>query len=85
MASIFAIFLFFFFLVWISRRVQRTATKGTVPPKSRNVWPLIGHLFLLGGPQPPHITFGNMADKYGPIFTKECLPPMTKPLPTVQL
>ena len=69
MASIFTIFLFFFFLLWISRRVQRIATKKTNPPKVGGAWPLIGHLHLLGGSQPSHITFGNMADKYGPIFT----------------
>jgi hypothetical protein len=69
MASIFALFLFIFFLLWISRRVQRTATKRTNPPEAGGAWPLIGHLHLLGGSQPPHITFGNMADKYGPIFT----------------
>ncbi|MED6218272.1 hypothetical protein PIB30_025193 [Stylosanthes scabra] len=39
------------------------------PPEAAGAWPLIGHLHLLGGPQPPHVTLGNMADKYGPIFT----------------
>lgn len=32
-------------------------------------WPIIGHLPLLRGTQPPHITLGAMADKYGLIFT----------------
>ncbi|XP_050267317.1 cytochrome P450 CYP82D47-like [Quercus robur] len=69
MASIFALFLFIFFLLWISRRVQRTASKKTVPPGAGGAWPLIGHLRLLRELQPPHITLGKMADKYGPIFT----------------
>ncbi|KAK8664092.1 hypothetical protein V6N13_083895 [Hibiscus sabdariffa] len=32
-------------------------------------WSMVGHLRLLGGPQPPHITLANMADKYGAIFS----------------
>ncbi|PPR90381.1 hypothetical protein GOBAR_AA30305 [Gossypium barbadense] len=32
-------------------------------------WPIIGHLYLSGGSQPPHISLGNLADKYGGIFT----------------
>ncbi|KAJ6320789.1 hypothetical protein OIU78_016060 [Salix suchowensis] len=39
------------------------------PPEAAGAWPLIGHLNLLRGSQPPHITLGNLADKYGPIFT----------------
>jgi hypothetical protein len=72
MASVFALFLFLFFLLWILiRRVQGTASvsKRKVPPEAGGAWPLIGHVHLLGGSQPPHITLGNMADKYGPIFT----------------
>uniref|UniRef100_A0A7N2MRE3 Cytochrome P450 n=1 Tax=Quercus lobata TaxID=97700 RepID=A0A7N2MRE3_QUELO len=70
-ASIFAFFLFLFFLSysWISRRVQKSDNRRKVPPEASSAWPLIGHLHLLGGSQPPHITLGNMADKYGPIFT----------------
>ena len=70
-ASIFAFFLFLFFLsyLWISRRVQKSDSRRKVPPEATSAWPLIGHLHLLGGSQPPHITLGNMADKYGPIFT----------------
>ncbi|GMY28549.1 cytochrome P450 CYP82D47-like [Fagus crenata] len=72
MASVFTLFLFLFFLLWILiRRVQGTASvsKRKVPPEAGGAWPLIGHVHLLGGSQPPHITLGNMADKYGPIFT----------------
>ncbi|XWS21116.1 hypothetical protein CRYUN_Cryun30bG0027800 [Craigia yunnanensis] len=38
-------------------------------PEAGDAWPVIGHLHLLGGPQPPHISLANMADKYGTIFT----------------
>lgn len=37
-------------------------------PEAGGAWPVIGHLRLLGGPKPPHITLADMADKYGPIF-----------------
>ncbi|XP_050241971.1 cytochrome P450 CYP82D47-like [Quercus robur] len=69
MASVFIIFKFVFFLLWISRIFQRAASKKRVPPKAGGARPLIGHLHLLGGSEPPHITLGKMADKYGPIFT----------------
>ena len=39
------------------------------PPEASGVWPIIGHLPLLGGSRPAHITLGEMADKHGPIFT----------------
>ncbi|GLT47059.1 hypothetical protein SLA2020_207810 [Shorea laevis] len=40
-----------------------------MPPQARSSWPIIGHLHLLAGPKPPHKIFGEMADKYGPLFT----------------
>ncbi|KAG8492050.1 hypothetical protein CXB51_015634 [Gossypium anomalum] len=58
--------LFLFSFLWISRR--NTNSKKTVP-EAGGAWPIIGHLRLLGGPQPPQITLGNMADKYGRMFT----------------
>ncbi|CAK7347636.1 unnamed protein product [Dovyalis caffra] len=48
--------------------MSRTSKKKTAP-KAGGAWPFIGHLHLLGGPQPAHIVLGNMADKYGPVFT----------------
>nr|XP_023900500.1 protopine 6-monooxygenase-like [Quercus suber] len=70
-ANIFTFFLFLFFLSYlcISRSVQKSDSRRKVPPEASSAWPLIGHLHLLGGSQPPHITLGIMADKYGPIFT----------------
>ncbi|CAK7347635.1 unnamed protein product [Dovyalis caffra] len=55
-------FIYSFF--WISRKANKKA-----PPKAAGAWPLIGHLHILGGSQPPHITLGKLADRYGPIFT----------------
>ncbi|XP_028802957.1 cytochrome P450 CYP82D47-like [Neltuma alba] len=53
-----------------SRSHRRNKTTGREPPpEAGGAWPVIGHLHLLGGPEPPHITLGKMADKYGPIFT----------------
>ncbi|XP_062159506.1 cytochrome P450 CYP82D47-like isoform X2 [Alnus glutinosa] len=69
MATILAFFLFLFFLLWILRRAQITARKTTLPPEAGGAWPIIGHLHQLGGTKPTHITLGNMADKYGSIFT----------------
>ncbi|KAG4140331.1 hypothetical protein ERO13_D06G011632v2 [Gossypium hirsutum] len=58
--------LFLFSFLWISRR--NTNSKKTAP-EAGGAWPIIGHLRLLGGPQPPHISLANMADKYGKMFT----------------
>lgn len=45
-------------------------TRPKIAPLASGGWPLIGHLHLLGGSnQPPYITLGDLADKYGPIFT----------------
>ncbi|XP_040952336.1 cytochrome P450 82A3-like [Gossypium hirsutum] len=58
--------LFLFSFLWISRR--NTNSKKTAP-EAGGAWPIIGHLRLLGGSQPPHISLANMADKYGGIFS----------------
>ena len=56
--------MFIFFLIWISRRVKRTATKQrSVLPEAGGAWPLVGHLHQLGRSQPAHIALGNMAEK----------------------
>ncbi|XP_020236835.1 cytochrome P450 CYP82D47 [Cajanus cajan] len=66
--TIFGLLLFLFVLSSISRKRNAAATKKA-PPEASGAWPLIGHLHLLGGSKPPHVTLGDMADKYGPIFT----------------
>ncbi|XP_051124377.1 cytochrome P450 CYP82D47-like [Andrographis paniculata] len=38
-------------------------------PEAGGGWPLFGHLFMLSGPDPLHISLSNMADKHGPLFT----------------
>ncbi|KAJ9186668.1 hypothetical protein P3X46_002214 [Hevea brasiliensis] len=50
--------------------VRRSAVpKKVQAPKPAGAWPLIGHFPLLAGSQLPHIILGDLADKYGPIFT----------------
>ncbi|KAK8510395.1 hypothetical protein V6N11_082442 [Hibiscus sabdariffa] len=39
------------------------------PPEAAGALPLLGHFHLLGTDQLLHRTFGDMADKHGPIFT----------------
>lgn len=48
----------------------KTTTKNKSPPpppEAGGGWPIFGHLHLLA--KLPHITLGNLAEKYGPIFT----------------
>ncbi|BAT77804.1 hypothetical protein LR48_Vigan09g020800 [Vigna angularis] len=62
--------LFLFILLSISRKLKNhSAATRKAPPEASGAWPLIGHLHLLGGSKPPHVTLGHMADKYGPIFS----------------
>ncbi|XP_031281527.1 cytochrome P450 CYP82D47-like [Pistacia vera] len=56
-------------LLWISRNLIRKGSKKKGAPEAGGAWPMLGHLHLLGGPQPPHRVLADMADKYGPIFT----------------
>ncbi|KAI5386692.1 cytochrome P450 CYP82D47 [Lathyrus oleraceus] len=64
------LFLFLLFLLRRSHINTAVALKTPPPPPEvRGAWPLIGHLHLLGSSQPPHVTLGKLADKYGPIFT----------------
>ncbi|CAJ1973348.1 unnamed protein product [Sphenostylis stenocarpa] len=53
----------------LRRRRTTTGESREGPPEASGAWPFIGHLHLLGRAKAPHITLGNMADKYGPIFT----------------
>ncbi|KAK7381353.1 hypothetical protein VNO78_33987 [Psophocarpus tetragonolobus] len=38
-------------------------------PLVAGAWPILGHLSLLNGSQTPHKVLGDLADKYGPLFT----------------
>ncbi|GJW83048.1 cytochrome P450 CYP82D47-like protein [Tanacetum coccineum] len=48
---------------WVNR------SKHNAPPRAKGAWPIIGHLHLLGGSRPPQQVLGDLADKYGPLFT----------------
>ncbi|KAJ6675733.1 hypothetical protein OIU85_011849 [Salix viminalis] len=65
----FFIFIFLCSIFWISRKFLSRTGKKKAAPKAGGAWPLIGHLHLLGGAEPPHKVLGKMAEKYGPIFT----------------
>ncbi|WOG99502.1 hypothetical protein DCAR_0518854 [Daucus carota subsp. sativus] len=39
------------------------------PPEPSGKWPLIGHFHLLGANKILHHTLGDMADRYGPVFS----------------
>ncbi|KAK8708028.1 hypothetical protein V6N13_059075 [Hibiscus sabdariffa] len=64
----FSLLILFSFL-WISKAVSRNTNHKKTAPVAGGAWPIIGHLRLLGGPQPPHISLANMADRSGGIFT----------------
>ncbi|XP_068311234.1 cytochrome P450 CYP82D47-like [Pyrus communis] len=65
MAVTFALSVFLYSLLWKHGGVIRKA-----PPEAGRAWPIIGHLHLLSSStEPAHLLFGNLADKYGPIFT----------------
>ncbi|KAL6124048.1 hypothetical protein ACLB2K_076564 [Fragaria x ananassa] len=67
--TILAFLLVLFSVLRISMYLQKDTAKNREPTEAAGAWPILGHLPLLGGPQPPHITLGNLADKYGPVFT----------------
>ncbi|XP_065847018.1 cytochrome P450 CYP82D47-like [Euphorbia lathyris] len=63
--SIIAIIIIYYLFL----KSQNTSKKKS-PPQPGGGWPVIGHLPLLAlAKQPAHIILGNLADKYGPIFT----------------
>nr|GMD84853.1 cytochrome P450 CYP82D47-like [Ipomoea batatas] len=43
--------------------------KQKSPPEAGGAWPILGHHYLFRGSKLPHVALGDMADKYGPIFT----------------
>ncbi|KAK8608620.1 hypothetical protein V6N13_024037 [Hibiscus sabdariffa] len=65
----FPLLLFLFSFLWISKAFSTSTNQMKAAPEAGGAWPVIGHLRLLGGPEPPHISLATMADKYGPIFT----------------
>ncbi|KAJ9563006.1 hypothetical protein OSB04_008166 [Centaurea solstitialis] len=57
------------FLFYIVKGKMAKREEKREPPQAKGAWPIVGHLHLLGGSQLPHMVLGDMADKYGPIFT----------------
>ncbi|KDP38430.1 hypothetical protein JCGZ_04355 [Jatropha curcas] len=51
-----------------SRKARGKKNGLPLPPEPSGKLPFIGHLHLLGGSQPPHITLGKIAEKLGPIY-----------------
>ncbi|XP_014517762.1 cytochrome P450 82A4-like [Vigna radiata var. radiata] len=43
--------------------------QGKEAPRVAGAWPILGHLPLLSRSKTPHRTLGDLAEKYGPIFT----------------
>ncbi|KAF7817541.1 cytochrome P450 CYP82D47-like [Senna tora] len=62
------VFILYVVVSWISKNHRNSKGKRAPVPEAGGAWPVIGHLHLLGGPESPHLTLANMADKYGPIF-----------------
>ncbi|OMO74969.1 Cytochrome P450 [Corchorus olitorius] len=62
-------FLFFSYLLLTMVINRKSSSMKRKAPEIRGARPLFGHLHLLGGPKPAHITLGNLVDTYGPIFT----------------
>jgi hypothetical protein len=62
-AGLVAVILLFYYLVRRSR-----VGWAKIAPVAAGAWPIIGHLPLLRGTKPAHITLGAMAEKYGPVF-----------------
>jgi cytochrome P450 len=65
MAGLVSIILFCYYLL----RRSRVIRPAKLAPFPAGAWPVIGHLPLLAGTEPPHRTLGAIADKYGPLFT----------------
>ncbi|EOY14636.1 Cytochrome P450, putative [Theobroma cacao] len=65
----FTVILFLFCLLWFSRTASSSRNKRRTATEASGAWPIIGHIPLLGGPRPPHLSLANMADKFGTIFT----------------
>ena len=68
-AGIVGILIISYYLYFIKRARAGDARKPQ-PPVAAGGWPLIGHLRLFrGSGEPPYISLGALANKYGPIFS----------------
>ncbi|XP_068655284.1 cytochrome P450 CYP82D47-like [Aristolochia californica] len=60
--------LVFTYNLCVFRRTSKT-TGIRQPPEPAGRWPVVGHLPLLQGNEPLALTYGALADKFGPVFT----------------
>ncbi|CAA7027547.1 unnamed protein product [Microthlaspi erraticum] len=60
-----SIFSFPFLLI---KSLLRPTRKKHTAPIAPGAWPLIGHLAFYDDAKTTHVAFGEMADKYGPVF-----------------
>ncbi|RYR41448.1 hypothetical protein Ahy_A08g037844 [Arachis hypogaea] len=68
-AAVVGILIISYYLYFIKTARDDNACKPQPPREAAGGWPLIGHLKIFSGSdQPPYVTLGTMADKYGPIF-----------------
>nr|GLL48308.1 cytochrome P450 CYP82D47-like [Ipomoea trifida] len=58
---------FYIVFHYLSRHNKSQNQKS--PPEAGGAWPILGHLHIFSGSSLPHIVLGDMADKYGPVFT----------------
>nr|GMD91473.1 cytochrome P450 CYP82D47-like [Ipomoea batatas] len=58
---------FYIVFHYLSRHNKSQNQKS--PPEAGGAWPILGHLHIFSGSTLPHIVLGDMADKYGPVFT----------------
>ncbi|KAI3930626.1 hypothetical protein MKX01_037072 [Papaver californicum] len=63
--TVLCILLFKFLIV---KKINRKSSRNRAP-EPKGAWPIIGHIPLLRGSDLPHVAVGNLADKYGPIFS----------------
>ncbi|CAA0371299.1 unnamed protein product [Arabidopsis thaliana] len=60
--------LFIFPVLILIKSRLRPKNKKSTAPMVPGAWPLLGHLHLFDTVNPTHVTFGAMADVYGPVF-----------------
>ncbi|KAI3927281.1 hypothetical protein MKW92_009718 [Papaver armeniacum] len=65
---LFILLLSYLLLLW-SWSCNKTSSRPAQAPVPAGAWPIIGHLRLLRGKNPPYVTLGSLADKYGPAIT----------------
>ncbi|KAJ4827288.1 hypothetical protein Tsubulata_022687 [Turnera subulata] len=56
-------------LIYFLLSISKSTDRKRLPPEAGGAWPIIGHLHLLSGSRPTHIIIGELAAKYGPIFS----------------